>query len=130
MSISVDKRAAAAGTPGFLRQQRSRFGEKLVFAVLLTAALVSVATTLGIVISLFVPAAEFFNEVPIGQFLTGTEWSPTFADPQFGVLPLVIGTLLTTLIAVARGASPWPRFGYLPVGVRRRSTPPHSQANA
>ena len=99
MSINVDKRAAAAGTPGFLRQQRSRFGEKVIFAILLTAALVSVATTLGIVVSLFVPAAEFFNEVPIGEFLTGTEWSPTFANPEFGVVPLVIGTLLTTLIA-------------------------------
>ena len=98
-TLSVNKRAAAAGTPGFLRQQRPRYGEKIVFVVLLSAALVSVATTIGIVFSLFVPAAEFFNVVPIGEFLTGTDWSPTFANPSFGVIPLVVGTLLTTLIA-------------------------------
>jgi len=98
-TLSVNKRAAAAGTPGFLRQQRPRYGEKIVFVVLLAAALVSVATTIGIVFSLFVPAAEFFNVVPIGEFLTGTDWSPTFANPSFGVIPLVVGTLLTTLIA-------------------------------
>ncbi|HVQ86670.1 MAG TPA: phosphate ABC transporter permease subunit PstC [Actinomycetes bacterium] len=98
-TLSVNKRAAAAGTPGFLRQQRPRYGEKIVFVILLSAALVSVATTIGIVFSLFVPAAEFFNVVPIGEFLTGTDWSPTFANPSFGVIPLVVGTLLTTLIA-------------------------------
>ena len=100
-SAEVDKRAAVAGTPGFLQQQRSRHGEKLVVVLLLMAALVSIATTLGIVISLFVPAAEFFAEVPVTDFLFGTKWSPTFANPQFGVLPLVVGTLLTTAIASA-----------------------------
>jgi phosphate transport system permease protein len=97
--LTVDKHAADAGTPGFLRQQRARHGERLVFVVLLLAALVSVATTLGIIVSLFVPAAEFFSVVPIKDFLTGTEWSPTFADGEFGVLPLVWGTVLTTIIA-------------------------------
>jgi len=97
--VAVDKRAAAAGTPGFLRQQRPRYGEKFVFVILLAAALVSVATTVGIVFSLFIPASQFFSVVPIREFLTGTDWSPTFADPQFGVVPLVVGTLLTTVIA-------------------------------
>lgn len=99
MSLVVDKRAAAAGTPGFLRQQRSRVGEKLVFVLLFAAALVSVATTIGIVVSLFVPAAEFFSEISVWEFLTGTVWTPTFANPEFGVLPLIVGTLLATVIA-------------------------------
>jgi len=97
--IAVDKRAAVAGTPGFLRQQRPRYGERIVFVVLLAAALVSVATTVGIVVSLFVPAAEFFAEIPIRDFLTGTDWAPNFEPPSFGVVPLVVGTLLTTLVA-------------------------------
>ena len=75
-STQVDKRAAVAGTPGFLQQQRSRHGEKLVVVLLLLAALVSVATTLGIVISLFVPAAEFFTEVPITEFTVAPQLSP------------------------------------------------------
>ena len=97
--ISIDRQVAAAGAPGFLQQQRPRYGEKLVFVTLLAAALVSVATTVGIVISLFLPAADFFSVVPIKDFLFGTDWSPTFADPQFGVIPLVVGTLITTVIA-------------------------------
>ena len=60
-STKVDKRAAVAGAPGFLQQQRSRHGEKLVVVLLLLAALVSVATTLGIVISLFVPAVKMLR---------------------------------------------------------------------
>ena len=98
-STTVDKRAVAAGAEGFLRQQRSRNGERVVFVVLLMAALVSVATTVGIVISLFVPAFQFFQEVPLTDFLFGTTWSPTFANPGFGVWPLVVGTLLITVIA-------------------------------
>ena len=97
--VVVDRHAAAAGTEGFLRQQRPRHAERVVKAVLFLAALVSVATTVGIVVSLFYPAAQFFSAVPLKQFLFGTTWSPTFNDPQFGVVPLVLGTLLATLIA-------------------------------
>ena len=97
--LTVEKHAAAAGTSGFLRQQRPRHGEKLVFVVLLTAALVSVVTTIGIVISLVVPSLEFFSEVPLKDFLFGTDWAPNFEPPSFGVVPLVVGTLLITVIA-------------------------------
>jgi len=57
---------------------------------------VSVATTVGIVVALFVPAIEFFNEISIVDFLTGTDWAPLFEPPAFGVLPLIAGTLLVT----------------------------------
>jgi phosphate transport system permease protein len=60
---------------------------------------VSVATTVGIVVALFVPAIEFFGEVSIVDFLTGTEWAPLFEPSSFGVLPLVAGTLLVTACA-------------------------------
>ena len=50
-------------------------------------------------IALFVPAFEFFQEVPITDFLTGKDWSPLFEPAHFGVLPLVAGTLLVTGIA-------------------------------
>ena len=52
---------------------------------------------------------------------SGRQPSP---DPQFGVVPLVIGTLLTTLIACARGPAPWARLGHLPVRVRHRPAAP------
>ena len=46
-STTVDKRAVAAGAEGFLRQQRARHGERVVFVILLMAALVSVAIATG-----------------------------------------------------------------------------------
>jgi phosphate transport system permease protein len=84
-----------------LRAKRRRYGEDVVKGVLAVCALISVATTVGIVIALFVPAFEFFQEVPIADFLTGTEWAPLFEPAHFGVLPLVTGTLLVTAIASA-----------------------------
>jgi phosphate transport system permease protein len=83
-----------------LRAKRRRWGEDVIKGVLALCALVSVATTVGIVVALFIPAIEFFREVSLWTYLTGTEWSALFADPQFGVLPLVVGTILVSLIAV------------------------------
>jgi phosphate ABC transporter permease protein PstC len=60
----------------------------------------SVFITIGIVVALLVPALDFFRQVSLGDFLTGTRWAPTFADKSFGVLPLVTGTLWTTAIGL------------------------------
>jgi phosphate transport system permease protein len=60
---------------------------------------VSVATTVGIVVALFEPAIEFFGDVSIVDFLSGTDWAPLFEPASFGVLPLVAGTLLVTACA-------------------------------
>lgn len=68
--------------------------------LLRAAALVSVLVTVGIVVALLGPALAFFREVPLGDFLTDTRWAPRFADPSYGVLPLVTGTLWTTAIAL------------------------------
>lgn len=68
--------------------------------VLKGSALLSVLITVGIVLALLGPALAFFREVPIGDFLTDTRWAPRFANPSYGVLPLVTGTLWTTAIAL------------------------------
>lgn len=60
----------------------------------------SVATTVAIVIALFVPTFEFFSDVSIMEFFTTKVWSPLFSEPKFGVLPLVTATLVTTLWAL------------------------------
>ncbi len=62
-------------------------------------ALASVLTTVGIVVSLLVQSAGFFREVPFWEFLTGTRWSPILIPQSYGVLPLVAGTLLVTVLA-------------------------------
>jgi phosphate transport system permease protein len=89
----------AARQPLRLRASRRRWGEDVVKGILALCALVSVATTVGIVVALFVPAFEFFGEVSIVDFVTGTEWAPLFEPPSFGVLPLVAGTFLVVVCA-------------------------------
>jgi len=74
---------------------------KLVHWLLFGCALLSIATTLGIVVSLLSQALGFFREVSIWEFLTGTRWAPILVPQSFGVLPLVAGTLLVTVIAAA-----------------------------
>jgi phosphate transport system permease protein len=75
--------------------------EQIVKLTFLVFALISVATTIGIVLSLSYEAIEFFKEVPLARFLAETQWSPTFANKKFGIIVLVCGTILTTAIAVA-----------------------------
>jgi phosphate transport system permease protein len=77
-----------------LPRRRIRWGEVFVQALLFVAAAISVLTTLGIVLSLVLPATDFFREVPVWEFLTGTTWAPLFLDAQFGVVPLVVGTFV------------------------------------
>jgi len=89
----------AAGAGPKLRAKRRRYGEDVVKGVLAVCALISVATTVGIVIALFVPAFEFFQDISIVDFLTGTNWAPLFEPAHFGVLQLVSGTLLVTAVA-------------------------------
>jgi phosphate transport system permease protein len=89
-----------AGQPAFaLPKKKVRWGEQLIKAILFGAAAISVLTTFGIVVSLLLPAIDFFREISIVDFLTGTTWTPLFLDGEFGVLPLVSGTIMTSLLA-------------------------------
>jgi phosphate transport system permease protein len=80
---------------------RPRRLERLIELALLLAATISVLTTAGIIVVLAVETFEFLRDVPLLEFLTGTEWTPLFATPRFGVLPLIAGTLLVSAIAMA-----------------------------
>ncbi|MFM7597752.1 MAG: PstC family ABC transporter permease, partial [Actinomycetota bacterium] len=93
--------SSAAGVLNPLRQTKRRLGESLIKGILVLAAAVSLFTTFGIVISVLIPSLEFFAEIPLTEFLFTTTWTPLFANPQYGVLPLVMGTLVITIIAVA-----------------------------
>ena len=77
-----------------------RRAERAIELALLLCALLSVGTTVGIIVVLAVETAAFLAEVPLSDFLFGTEWTPLFATPRFGVMPLVAGTLLVSLIAM------------------------------
>jgi len=72
-------------------------GEKLIGGVLFVCAALSTLVTVGIVVVLVSETVVFFQEVPILEFLTGTEWTPLYADKNFGVLPLLSGSVLIAL---------------------------------
>src|SRR5262245_5052470 len=85
-----------------LARRRARVvRERLIELVLFLAALVSVFTTVGIVYVLVKESVVFFREVPIGQFLTDTQWTPLFDDAHFGIMVLLSGTLTSSLVALA-----------------------------
>jgi phosphate transport system permease protein len=81
-------------------RRKPRPGETIILVGLGLAATVSVATTVGIVISVLLPAIDFFRAVSIKDFLTGTDWAPNFSPRSFGVLPIVSGTLVVTAIGL------------------------------
>ena len=75
--------------------------ERFIRYLLITCSLVTVATTIGIIVVLLYEAVAFFREIPVLDFLAGTTWTPLFAGSQqeFGVVPLVMGTLITSAVA-------------------------------
>ncbi len=74
--------------------------ERSIESLLFICALSSIFITISIVVVLSYETLEFFKEVSIYEFFTGTTWAPLFEPPKFGILPLVMGTLLTTFIAL------------------------------
>ena len=74
--------------------------EKLIERLLFLCSLFSVFTTASIIYILVSESIGFFKVVPVFDFLTDTQWTPLFTIKHFGILPLLSGTLLTTLIAV------------------------------
>jgi phosphate transport system permease protein len=100
--VEAGSTAAARGRAEapVLRAARRRWGEDIIKGLLMLAALISVLTTTGIVLSLIEETIVFFEDVPVADFLFGTEWSPAIEPASFGVLPLVSGTLLISLVAM------------------------------
>lgn len=84
------------------KQKRKIFNqlERLIPSLLLIIASLSVLTTVGIIYTLFAESVAFFRNVPILDFFTGTVLKPLSQNPEFGVLPLLNGTIISTVIAM------------------------------
>lgn len=93
--------AAVASYPKITESFRARnLVEKLVLAFLAICSGLAILTTVGIVFSVLFEAFRFFAEIPFTSFISGLKWAPTGNPPAFGFLPLLIGSLLITLIAI------------------------------
>lgn len=80
--------------------RRTPLSERLIEAFLFLSAAVGILTTVGIVAVLAFEAVEFFREIPLVDYLTGTVWSASIKPFRFGVLPLVTGTVLVAGLAL------------------------------
>jgi len=92
-----------AGSVSLTRTRTRRsVGEQGVKILLAAAAVLSVLTTTGIVVTLLTESSKFFGEIPVGDFFLGTNWQPLAGgeSTSFGVVPLIWSTLYLTFIAL------------------------------
>jgi len=78
-----------------------RSKENIIEFLLRGSAIVTILTTIGIIWVLLSESFTFFKEVSLVEFLTDDQWTPLYAKKHFGIMPLISGTLLTTVIAVS-----------------------------
>ena len=86
--------------PALLSRRVQKLRERFIEFALFLSALSSVLITLGIVGILVYESLGFFSHVSLWDFLTDTQWTPLFANPRYGILPLLSGTLTVTLVAL------------------------------
>jgi len=87
-------------SPSYNIKRGRRLRERIIEVGLFLAALSSVAITVGIVGILLYESIQFFEDVSIIDFLTDTQWTVLFANPRYGIMPLVTGTLVTSIVAL------------------------------
>lgn len=104
----MSKSEVAGDFPDVRAQIRSRSGsvasrkirERVIESAMFLCAVFSVAITAGIVWVLVYESWNFFRTVSIVEFLTDTQWTVLFENPRYGIMPLVTGTLVTSIIAL------------------------------
>ncbi len=82
-------------------KKRVRLGERAMEGLLFVAAALAVAIVAGILYVVISEAAKFFVQVPFTEFVTETRWTPLFDDAHYGIAPLLTGTFMSTLVALA-----------------------------
>jgi phosphate transport system permease protein len=99
-SPSIPMNRATTNQTASQRVRKRRMKERMIEAVLFLAALSSVLTTFAITGVLIFESVPFFRHVPLVEFLTATQWTPLFDNARYGIMPLVMGTLVTTAVAL------------------------------
>jgi phosphate transport system permease protein len=80
--------------------RRRHLKERLIESALFVAAFSSVAITFAIVAILVIESIPLFKQVRLLDFLTDRQWTPLFDDAHFGIMTLLAGTMVTTLVAL------------------------------
>src|SRR3984957_5994188 len=111
MAERLAAKLAPPNPPGLSRRSSLvRAREQTIRLILLSCALASILTTVGIIYVLvretliaIPPNEAFFQIVSPRQLFTKTRWTPQFSDRHFGILPLLCGTFLVAGIAALIG---------------------------
>ncbi|MGZ9031424.1 MAG: phosphate ABC transporter permease subunit PstC [Burkholderiaceae bacterium] len=100
-SDAIAPAVVAAPVTESLKHKRGRIlKERVIEFLLMMTGLVAVFTTVAITVILVYESIGFFEFVSVWDFLTGTVWTPLFANPSYGILPLISATLTVTFIAL------------------------------
>ena len=83
-----------------MNKRKLRLGEKTIETLMLACAFLSVIVVILITYLIFAEGLPLFSTVSVWDFLTGTSWKPTAADPQYGILSMIVGSVYTTGIAL------------------------------
>lgn len=81
-------------------REDSKIKEKLIISFFALCGIITILITIGIVSVLTADTFNFFNKISIIEFFSSTEWTPLFYDKHYGILPLLSGTLITSMIAM------------------------------
>ncbi|MBS0588334.1 MAG: phosphate ABC transporter permease subunit PstC [Proteobacteria bacterium] len=79
---------------------RRHLHEKFIETFLFMSAMLSIAIMLAIIVMLVKESFVFFQHVSIWEFITDTQWTPLFDDAHYGIMPLISGTVVSSLIAL------------------------------
>jgi hypothetical protein len=110
--------------------RKVRWIERVMEGLLFTAAAAAIAVVLGIVYVVVSESAKFFAQVSAIEFLTSTTWTPLFDNPQYGIAPLLTGTFMSTLVALAVAVPLGLAGRDLSFRIRRRAHARDDQADA
>ena len=98
MSLQFFSKAGQSGKLGYSHRRHIR--ERIIETILFLMAFTSVAITFSIVVMLVKESLVFFQQVPLWDFLTDTQWTPLFDDAHYGILPLISGTVVSSAVAL------------------------------
>ena len=73
--------------------------EKIGEIIFLLSAVMSVFLILLIIFFIFSEGMKFVSEYGLLKFITGSTWKPTAGNPRFGIKPMIVGSLIVTLVS-------------------------------
>ncbi len=98
MPLRFFSKTGQSGKLGYSHRRHIR--ERFIETILFMMAFTSVAITFSIVVMLVKESLVFFQQVPLWDFLTDTQWTPLFDDAHYGILPLISGTVVSSAVAL------------------------------